>query len=71
MLEEIIDENEYVAVLYSGACENAELCEEILDDLEELDDAFDEKGIEFVQTDDEDYALIKHQITKFPSLGMY
>ena len=71
MLEEIIDENEYVAVLYIGACEDAELCEEILEDLEETDDEFDEKGIEFVQTDDEDYALIKHQITKFPSLGIY
>ena len=48
MLEEIIDENEYVAVLYIGACEDAELCEEILEDLEETDDEFDEKGIEFI-----------------------
>ena len=71
MLEEIIAENEYVVVLYIGACEDKELCDEILDDLEELDDEFDEKGIEFIQTDDEDYALIKHQITKFPSLGIY
>ena len=72
MLEEIIEEEEYVAVLYSGSCKaEEELCEELLEELEELDDEFDEKGIAFVQTDDEELPLIKHQITKFPSLGLY
>ena len=72
MLEEIVQENEYVAVLYTGTCEGEEdLCEEILEYLEEIDDEFDDKGIEFVQISDEDYPLIKHQLTKFPSLGLY
>ena len=72
MLEEIVQENEYVAVLYTGKCEGEEdLCEEILEFLEDIDDEFDEKGIEFVQIEDEDYPLIKHQITKFPTLGFY
>ena len=71
MLEEIVAENEYVTVLYTGSCEEEELCEEILEYLEEVDNEFDTKGIEFVQTNDEDFPLIKHQITKFPTLGIY
>lgn len=72
MLEEIVEEEEYVAVLYTGSCEGEEeFCEELIEHLEELDDDFDEKGIAFIQTDDEDYPLVKHQLTKFPALGLY
>eukprot|EP00092_Neocalanus_flemingeri_P058940 GFUD01070340.1.p1 GENE.GFUD01070340.1~~GFUD01070340.1.p1 ORF type:complete len:2430 (-),score=751.56 GFUD01070340.1:121-7410(-) len=72
MLEEIVEEEEYVAVLYTGSCEGEEeLCEELLEYLEELDDEFDEKGIAFIQTDDEDFPLVKHQLTKLPALGLY
>ena len=70
MLEEIVAEHEYVSVLFTGQGQE-ELCEEIMEYLEDIDDEFDGKGIEFVQTDDEDYPLIKHQITKFPKLGLY
>ena len=72
MLEEIVAENEYVTVLYTGSCYGEEeMCEEILEYLEEVDDEFDTKGIEFIQTEDEDFPLIKHQLTKFPTLGIY
>ena len=69
MLEEIIEEEEYVAVLYTGSCEGEqEFCEELLEHLEDLDDDFDEKGIAFIQTDDEDFPLLKHQLTKLTHL---
>ena len=46
MLEEIIEEEEYVAVLYTGSCEGEqEFCEELLEHLEDLDNDFDKKGI--------------------------
>ena len=72
MLEEILEEEEYVAVLYTGTCEGQEdLCEELLENLEELDNEFDDKGIAFVQTTDEEYPLLKHSLTKLPALGIY
>lgn len=72
MLEEILEEEEFVAVLYTGSCEGQkELCEELQENLEELDDEFDVKGIAFVQTSDEEYPLLKHSLTKLPALGIY
>ena len=72
MLEEILEEEEFVIVLYTGACEGKqELCEELLEHLEELDDEFDKKGVAFVQTPDEEYPLLKHSLTKLPAIGIY
>ena len=72
MLEEILEEEEFVAVLYTGACEGQEdMCEELLENLEELDNEFDDRGIAFVQTTDEEYPLLKHSLTKLPALGIY
>ena len=72
ILEELIEEEEYLAVLYSGSCQGEEeLCDNILEFLEDIDDELDERGISFVQTDDEDFPLLKHQITSFPSLVLY
>ena len=72
MLEEILEEEEFVIVLYTGSCEEQqELCEELIENLEELDDEFDEKGIAFVQTMDEEYPLLKHSLTRLPALGIY
>ena len=72
MLEEILEEEEFVIVLYTGTCEGKqELCEELLEHLEELDDEFDTKGVAFVQTPDEEYPLLKHSLTKLPAIGIY
>ena len=72
ILEELIEENEYIAVLYTGSCEGEqEACDDILDFLENVDDEMDEKGIAFVQTKDEDYPNLKHQISEFPALVLY
>ena len=73
MLEELIAEQEYVVVLYRGECagEEANLCEELEEFLETIDDELDLRGIVFIQTEDEDYPLLQHQLSHFPSLGMY
>ena len=71
ILEELIEEEEYLAALYTGACDDVEKCESILEFLENIDDELDERGISFVQTDDEEFALLKHQIAQFPAIVLY
>ena len=72
ILEELIEESEYIAVIYTGSCEGEqEKCADILEFLENMDDELDERGISFVQTKDEDYPHLKHQISSFPSLVLY
>ena len=72
ILEELIEDEEYIAVLYTGSCKEYEnVCEEVLEFLENVDDELDDKGIAFVQTDNEDFPLIKHHISKFPALAFF
>ena len=72
ILEELIEDEEYLAVLYTGDCKQHEnICEEVLENLELVDDELDKKGIAFVQTDNEDFPLIKHHISKFPALAFF
>lgn len=52
ILQDLIDDHEYVCVYFSGACEEGEKCDKILDDLENIDDELDEAGIIFVTTED-------------------
>lgn len=52
ILQDLIEEHEYVCVYFSGACEEGEKCDKILDDLENIDDELDEAGIIFVTTED-------------------
>jgi len=64
ILLELIDEHEYVAVYFSGNCNEGEKCDRILEDLENIDDELDEAGILFVTT--EDTALMKKFNIKTP-----
>lgn len=52
ILQDLIEDHEYVCVYFSGACEEGEKCDKILDDLENIDDELDEAGIIFVTTED-------------------
>lgn len=72
ILEELIEEEEYLIVLYTGSCEGEEgKCEEILDYLENVDDDMDQRGIAFVQTEDEDFPLLKHQLSELPAIVLF
>ncbi|XP_061710948.1 uncharacterized protein LOC133520506 isoform X8 [Cydia pomonella] len=70
ILTDLIEEHEYVVVYFSGNCEEGDECDNILDELENIDDELDETGIIFVTT--EDLALAKkYGIKTFPTLVFF
>ncbi|KAJ3665010.1 hypothetical protein Zmor_000531 [Zophobas morio] len=70
ILEDLIQEHEYVVVYFSGNCEEGEKCDDILEELENIDDELDETGIIFVTTEDAGLAK-KHGIKTFPKLVFF
>ncbi|XP_049785765.1 uncharacterized protein LOC126188248 isoform X2 [Schistocerca cancellata] len=70
ILTDLIEEHEYVVVYFSGKCEEGEECDNILDELENIDDELDEAGIIFVTTEDLSIAK-KNGIKTFPSLVFF
>ncbi|XP_053677747.1 uncharacterized protein LOC128727826 isoform X3 [Anopheles nili] len=70
ILQDLIEDHEYVCVYFSGACEEGEKCDKILDDLENIDDELDEAGIIFVTTEDMVTAK-KYNIKNLPSLVFF
>jgi hypothetical protein len=70
ILEELIDNHEYVVVYFTGDCEEGQKCDKILDELENIDDELDEAGIIFVTTEETDIAK-KNGIKSFPSLVFF
>ena len=70
ILEDLIEEHEYVVVYFSGKCEEGEECDNILDELENIDDELDENGIIFVTTEDLNLAK-KQGIKTFPKLVFF
>uniref|UniRef100_A0A182QYT1 Thioredoxin domain-containing protein n=1 Tax=Anopheles farauti TaxID=69004 RepID=A0A182QYT1_9DIPT len=70
ILQDLIEDHEYVCVYFSGACEEGEKCDTILDDLENIDDELDEAGIIFVTTEDMATAK-KYNIKNLPSLVFF
>ncbi|XP_063244025.1 uncharacterized protein LOC134543121 isoform X2 [Bacillus rossius redtenbacheri] len=70
ILDDLIEEHEYVVVYFSGKCDEGEECDNILDELENIDDELDEAGIIFVTTEDLGLAK-KHGIKSFPTLVFF
>ncbi|XP_058125777.1 uncharacterized protein LOC131282825 [Anopheles ziemanni] len=70
ILQDLIEDHEYVCVYFSGACDEGEKCDKILDDLENIDDELDEAGIIFVTTEDMATAK-KYNIKNLPSLVFF
>ncbi|CAG9815355.1 unnamed protein product [Phaedon cochleariae] len=70
ILEDLIQEHEYVVVYFSGNCEEGQECDDILDELENIDDELDENGIIFVTTEDLVTAK-KYGIKSFPKLVFF
>ncbi|XP_026480365.1 uncharacterized protein LOC113386821 isoform X1 [Ctenocephalides felis] len=70
ILKELIDDHEYVVVYFSGKCEEGEECDNILEELENIDDELDETGIIFVTTEDTTYAKTLG-LKKFPQLVFF
>ncbi|XP_018054335.1 PREDICTED: uncharacterized protein LOC108691185 isoform X4 [Atta colombica] len=70
ILMDLIEDHEYVVVYFSGSCDEGEKCDNILEDLENIDDELDETGIIFVTTEDTTTAK-KYGIRHFPSLAFF
>ncbi|XP_039290483.1 uncharacterized protein LOC111055351 isoform X3 [Nilaparvata lugens] len=70
ILKELINEHEYVVVYFSGRCEEGQKCDDILEELENIDDELDESGIIFVTTEDTSLAK-KHGIKTFPTIVLF
>ncbi|XP_011696351.1 PREDICTED: uncharacterized protein LOC105455018 isoform X4 [Wasmannia auropunctata] len=70
ILTDLIEEHEYVVVYFSGSCDEGEECDNILDELENIDDELDETGIIFVTTEDIIIAK-KYGIKHFPTLAFF
>lgn len=70
ILEDLIQEHEYVVVYFTGNCDEGDKCDNILDELENIDDELDESGIIFVTTEDLVLAK-KYNIKSFPKLVFF
>uniref|UniRef100_A0A6P7GKN2 Uncharacterized protein LOC114337953 n=1 Tax=Diabrotica virgifera virgifera TaxID=50390 RepID=A0A6P7GKN2_DIAVI len=70
ILEDLIQEHEYVVVYFSGNCEEGQECDNILKELENIDDELDETGIIFVTTEDLVIAK-KYNIKTYPKLVFF
>ncbi|XP_055690225.1 uncharacterized protein LOC129793827 isoform X4 [Lutzomyia longipalpis] len=70
ILQELIEEHEYVVVYFTGPCESGERCDNFLEDLENIDDELDEAGIIFVRTEDVSMAK-KYNIRNLPQVVLF
>ncbi|XP_063985202.1 uncharacterized protein LOC135166658 isoform X3 [Diachasmimorpha longicaudata] len=70
ILNDLIEEHEYVVVFFSGRCDDGGECEIVLKELENIDDELDETGIIFVTTEDLGVAK-KHGIKPLPALAFF
>ncbi|KAF2367458.1 Thioredoxin domain [Trinorchestia longiramus] len=70
ILDDLIANFEYVAVYFSGECDEGQRCDNILSELENIDDETDDHGMHFVTTEETDLAQ-QHGITEFPALVLF
>lgn len=73
MLEDIIEQHEYVAVLFTGLCaddDDRDECTKVVDSLEKIDTNLDEYGIVFVMSSQLDRAR-QLWIGRFPALAFF
>lgn len=68
ILEILIEDEEYLAVFFSGPCEADDPCNEILEELEKVDSTLQDYGIMLVMTEEREFAKTLG-VTTFP--GMY
>ena len=73
MLDDIIEEHDYVAVLFTGLCadeEDKEKCDKVAQQLEKIDTLLDNHGIVFVMTAQLDKAR-ELWVSRFPALVFF
>ncbi len=70
ILEILVDEEEYLAVFFSGPCEEDDPCHAILDQLEDVDSTMQDYGIMLVTTEEREFAKTL-EVRSFPALGLF
>ncbi|KAK3864392.1 hypothetical protein Pcinc_029924 [Petrolisthes cinctipes] len=70
ILDDLIANFEYVAVYFSGSCEEGQKCDKVLDELENIDDDTDDHGMHFVTTEETGLAH-EHGIKSFPTIALF
>jgi len=72
LLRSIVEDNEFVAVFFSGLCadEDQDECELVREELEKIDHILDDHGIVFVATHELEVAK-ENKIKRFPALGLF
>lgn len=72
LLRSIIEDEEFVAVYFSGLCadDDQDECELVREELEKIDHILDDHGIVFVATHELEIAK-ENKIKRFPALGLF
>jgi thioredoxin-related protein len=70
ILAMLIEEEEYLAVFFSGPCSDDDPCDQILEEFESIDSKIREYGIMLVTTEQRDLAK-QYEVRTFPSLGIF
>ena len=71
ILEKLIEDEDYLAVFFSGRCGPGDLCYEMLENYENIDTKLGDYGIMFVATEDKNLARNEYDVKFFPSLGIF
>ncbi len=66
----MIEDEEYLAVYFSGPCETDDPCYQILQELETVDSTMQDFGIMMVMTEEREFAKTL-DVRTFPALGLY
>ena len=65
-----VEEEEYLAVFFSGPCEEDDPCHAILEELEKVDSTMQDYGIMLVTTEEREFAK-SMDVRTFPALGLF
>jgi len=70
ILEKLVEEEDYIAVFFSGRCGPGDICYEMLDNFENIDTKLGDYGVMFVSTEDKELGR-DYDIKFFPALGLF
>jgi hypothetical protein len=70
ILQILIEDEEYLAVFFSGPCEEDDPCSQILEELETVDSTMQDYGIMLVTTEERELAKTL-DVRSFPALGLF
>lgn len=69
-MDRLIEDEDYLAVFFSGKCGPGDVCFEMLENLENIDTNLQEYGIMIVSTEGKELAR-QYDVNFFPSLGLF